>query len=351
MKVAVALSGGIDSTVTAFLLQKQGHEVIGITLEVYSAELKAGYKQTDTVLKSAIAARDLGIPHYTLDIKKDFARDIITPFCNEYLKGRTPNPCVNCDALMKFPRLVEFARKLNCDKLAAGHYARLSISDKERFYISMGTDKNKDQSYFLAMLKQETMKHLLFPLGELTKPQVRIIAIENKLHCAEVTESQEICFIPDNDYVAFIKQWTGSEPQPGDIIDKDGNILGHHNGIHRYTIGQRRGMGISAPRPLYVVSIDAEKNRIIAGYQEELESRGLRASCIHYMKKTDLNGEHVLLKTRSTQKPFPALLEVENDIVTVHFDKPQMQITPGQTAAFYNSSGDLLGSAIIEKDF
>lgn len=351
MKIAVAMSGGIDSTVTAFLLQKEGHEVTGITLEVFNPESSVNFKGTDTVFKAASAARELGISHYTLDIQSDFARNVITPFCREYLKGRTPNPCVNCDATIKFPSLIKFAKELNCEKVASGHYARLSLSEEERFYISIGADKNKDQSYFLAMLKQETMKHLIFPLGNYTKEKVRETAAQNNLNYAEGPESQEICFIPDNDYAAFIKHWTGSEPPPGDIVNTKGRIIGRHNGIHQYTIGQRRGMGIAAPRPLYVVSIDAEHNRIIAGYREELETRGLRASHIHYMKETELHGKQVLVKTRSTQEPFPARLEVANDTVTAYFDEPQIQITPGQIAAFYNTSSDILGSAVIEQNF
>ena len=220
-----------------------------------------------------------------------------------------------------------------------------------RYFIKSACDKTKDQSYFLSMLSQDILPHLLFPLGELTKDEVRSRAKKHNLHCSQRPESQEICFIPDDNYSAFIESWTGTVPRPGTIVDRDGTVIGTHNGIHRYTIGQRRGMGIAADRPLYVTGIDACANSIIAGYREQLLCSGLRASPVTYMKDTDLDNKTALVKTRSMQKHFTAKLEQKGGTVIVRFDTPQMQITPGQVAVFYNSDYEIMGSAIIREGF
>ena len=351
MKVAVAMSGGIDPTVTALLLKNQGHEVTGITLDMLGTARKRLFPDAvDTVSQAALMARELDMPHHSLDIHHDFVRDVIEPFCAEYLLGRTPNPCVRCDALIKFPRLLDLSRELGCQMVASGHYAQC-CHENGRYFIKAAYDKTKDQSYFLSMLNQDILPHLLFPLGELTKDEVRSLAEKHDLHCSQRPESQEICFIPDDNYSAFIESWTGTVPRPGTIVDKDGIVLGTHNGIHRYTIGQRRGMGIAADRPLYVTGIDAHANSIIAGYREQLLCRGLRASPITHMKDTDLDNKTALVKTRSMQKHFTAKLEQKGGTVIVRFDTPQMQITPGQVAVFYNSDYEIMGSAIIREGF
>ncbi|HPB83869.1 MAG TPA: tRNA 2-thiouridine(34) synthase MnmA, partial [Spirochaetota bacterium] len=238
--------------------------------------------------------------------------------------------------------------KMGCEKIATGHYARI-ITDKDgRSYVSMGADREKDQAYFLAMLPREILGFILLPLGGYRKEEIRAMAAERKLFFADKPESQEICFIIDGDYPSFIERHTGTVPEPGDIIDTEGRVLGKHNGIHRYTIGQRRGMGIAAPHPLYVLEIDARRNVIIAGRNEELLRKGLFAEKINYMKAPRLEGE-ALVKTRSTQPPVPAMLEEGDSGVYVHFAEPQSGISPGQAAVFYNRNGDILGGAWIVK--
>ncbi|HQP48747.1 MAG TPA: tRNA 2-thiouridine(34) synthase MnmA, partial [Spirochaetota bacterium] len=351
MKIAVAMSGGIDSSLTAILLKEQGHDIVGITARVLTEELMQGSSETDdlccttrNIIDARRVAEEYGFPHHVLDLADDFTRGVINPFCEEYFSGRTPSPCLTCNVRIKFGRLLEEARKMGCEKIATGHYARI-ITDKDgRSSVSMGADREKDQAYFLAMLPREILGFILLPLGGYRKEEIRAMAAERKLFFADKPESQEICFIIDGDYPSFIERHTGTVPEPGDIIDTEGGVLGKHNGIHRYTIGQRRGMGIAAPHPLYVLEIDARRNVIIAGRKEELLRKGLFADRINYMKATRLEGE-ALVKTRSTQPPVPAMLEEGDSGVYVHFAEPQSGISPGQAAVFYNRNGDILGGA------
>jgi len=352
MKVAIAMSGGIDSTVTALLLMEQGHEVTGIT-----ANMKTGIPPekvnpfiSDKNIEDARAiAEKFSFPHHVLDISEDFYHQVISPFCSEYLKGRTPNPCINCNPSIKFKSLIEHALHLGCDMLATGHYAGISKTDKNRYYITRGKDPVKDQSYFLYRLSQNFLSKTLFPLGDYMKTEIRDIARKYELPIAEGPESQEICFIPDEDYARFITTMTGQTPPPGNIVNSKGIVLGRHKGIHRYTIGQRRGLGVSADAPLYVIRIDADSNSIIAGFREELNVNYCTAVNIHHMKELSLDGLKVLTKTRSTQSPVPALLEETGTAVKVTFEEEQQGISPGQAAVFYSNEGHLLGGGTIDQ--
>jgi tRNA-uridine 2-sulfurtransferase len=352
MKIAVAMSGGLDSSMAALLLKESGHEITGITAELSAALISRHFGISDASSNAESArciADSFGFPHHVVNLEEDFYSLVVSPFCREYLRGKTPNPCIHCNPMIKFGRLFQFAKTLNCDKIATGHYAKIKKSESGRYYIARSAETAKDQSYFLFMLSQESMKDIVFPLGGYTKDEVRTMAEKRRLAVAQRPESQEICFIPDNRYAEFIERAAENAPGPGDIVDTRGAVIGRHRGIHAYTIGQRRGLGIAASMPLYVVGIDAEHNRIIAGHREDLETGALFAHDIHYMKETSLHDLHVMVKTRSTQKPVPALLKEEPGGILVTFIEPQIGISPGQAAVFYNDDMDVLGGGIIER--
>ena len=350
MKIAVAMSGGIDSTVAAILLKKEGHEVIGLTAKMHS-------RASNLLIESQQIADKLNIPHYTLDLTENFANEVIKPFCHKYLQGQTPNPCVICNARVKFKDLWAYALSLGCDKLATGHYVKIKVSEEGRFYLCRGRDKLKDQSYFLGLLPQKILSHLLFPLGDYTKSEIRDLSLFYNLSLNNKPESQEICFIPGNNYSAFIENYLKKEalplPSSGEVIDLKGNILGRHEGIHKYTIGQRRGLGISADRPLYVIKIMAKKNIVIIGPEEDLEDRGLLVEDLNLMKSSSIKNflkEKVWLKSRSTQKSIEVKVSKSGNGLEVTF-KGLAGITPGQLALFYNQNQAVLAAGIIKKGY
>lgn len=358
MRVAVAMSGGVDSSLTAVLLQERGYDVIGLTLKILlCADMDSAEPRYDVccspenLYDAKRIAEIYGFPHYIVDVEEDFNREIIEPFCREYLRGRTPSPCIRCNSRIKFHNLIKTAKVLGCDKLSTGHYSRLEYSEEKRYYVSAGIDRVKDQSYFLFTLTQEMLSNVLFPLGDYRKSEIRRMAQERNLPVAEKPESQEICFVLDDDYPRYIERRTGTVPPPGDIVDVKGRKIGTHKGIHRYTIGQRRGLGISAERPLYVVEIDAINNTIVAGHGEDLLRKGFSAGDVSYMKATSFDGITAFVKTRSTQKPVRATIRDDNGGVHVCFDTPQSGITPGQAAVFYDEHGGVLGGGWIERGF
>jgi len=356
-RIAVAMSGGVDSSVAAALLLEQGYDVVGITMNVYS---HLSEFCTDESLKSCCgkgAAADagrvaakLGIAHYLLDLRQPFEELVVADFIKEYALGRTPNPCIRCNQHIKFDVLMQRASKLHADFLATGHHVRIDREiDTGRFLLKKGKDKDKDQSYFLYMMTQQQLSRSLFPIGDLTKSEVRAKAKELGLPMAKRPESQEICFIPDNNYVGFLKERIPGAFQPGPIIHEDGRVLGEHEGIIHFTVGQRRGMGISAPYPLYVLDIHPKDNTVVVGPDESLYKRKLLASSLNWISKIDGIGSlAVKARVRYKHREAKAKLKVlESEHAHIEFEKPQRAITPGQAVVFYDADV-VVGGGTIE---
>jgi len=357
-RVAVAMSGGVDSSVAAALLLDQGYDVVGITMNLFSLlrEFCADESLKSCCGRGAIedanrVAAKLGINHYLLDLKQPFEELVVADFLEEYRQGRTPNPCIRCNQYIKFDVLMKRASKLDADFLATGHHARIE-EDKstERFLLRKGKDSEKDQSYFLYTMTQDQLSKTLFPIGNLTKTEVRAKAEALGLPVAQRAESQEICFIPDNNYVRFLKERIPGAFQPGPIVNEDGQVLGEHNGIIHFTVGQRRGMGISAPHPLYVLDINPRKNRVVIGPNESLYKSHLQASNLNWISKTEVIGPlSVNARIRYKHREAKANLKVlESGQVRVEFEKPQRAITPGQAVVFYDSEL-VIGGGTIEQ--
>jgi len=350
MKIAVAMSGGIDSSVTAVMLKEQGHEVVGIT-----ARFLPSSEINDVVYNAAVAdakkiAELYKFPHYEFNFSEQFQTHVIDYFCREYLSGNTPNPCVVCNRYIKFHELIKAAEDLGCEMIATGHYAVKKEADG-RFFLSMSPDHSKDQSYFLFMLTQKQLSKSIFPLGTMSKNDIRVYAAEKNLPLKDKADSQEICFIPDNEYIPFLENHTDTKTQPGNIVDSAGKVLGKHNGIYRYTIGQRRGMGIAAPVPLYVTSIDSENNLITAGPKEELLIRSFKTRDCYHMKYEIKEEVKVMIKARSTQSPVEGTVQRIDDHFNIIFTEPQIGISPGQSAVFYDMDNDVIGGGIIDKAY
>jgi len=349
-RVVVAMSGGVDSSVAAALLVEQGYEVVGVTLHIWprflSSEAESGCCSLDAVDDARRVCQMLGIPHYVFNLRELFEKEVIGNFREEYLKGRTPNPCIVCNQRIKFGALLERAVGLGADKLATGHYARLGFIDG-RHVLMKGKDPLKDQSYALYQLTQRQLARLLFPLGELTKDDTRKKAQALGLRTAKKPESQDICFIPDNDYRRFLQEYAPGSLRPGPIVDTEGNLLGSHQGVAFYTIGQRKGLGLSMPVPMYVVDILPESNTVVVGDEKAAYGRALLAEDVNFIAIPQLDGPmKVETKIRYRVKPVPATIRPTPQGVITEFVKPQRAITPGQSAVWYQ--GDVVvGEGII----
>jgi len=343
MKIAVAMSGGVDSSVAAALLKEAGHDVTGITMRV-TDDTRAGTDAAD------IAER-LGITHRVVDLKDIFRTKIIDYFCGEYGRGRTPNACVACNRYIKFGAMREEAAKTGAEYFATGHYARIEKDSRGKYILKKGRDRNKDQSYFLCQLTQEQLGRTVFPAGEMTKNEVRKKAAELGLPAATRPESQEICFIPDNDHAAFVERYTAETSRPGPIIDLGGRTLGRHRGITSYTIGQRKGLGIAAAEPLYVTAIESASNAVVVGTKEQIYDTELIAGGLNWLASEP--PEHpisVKAKIRYRHAEAEATVEPREDgQVYVKFSLPQAAITPGQTVVFYDGDNVLGGGTIIKR--
>jgi len=359
MKVVVAMSGGVDSSVTAALLKEGGYEVIGATMQIRpsneladEAERFGGCCGLGAVADAKRVAYKLGIPHYVMNFRDLFAQKVIANFCREYSLGRTPNPCIRCNEYIKFDALLTRAKELEADFVATGHYARIERDEVSgRYLLKKGVDRRKDQSYVLYVMTQNQLRHALMPLGGFTKERVRQVAGELGLPVADKAESQEICFIPDGDYTRFLKEYMPQAAKPGPVLDREGNTLGEHRGILFYTIGQRKGLGISAREPLYVVAIDRERNAIIVGTKREVYGDELIAANLNWIGIESLEQPLELkAKIRYRHREADAVITpiLSEDRVHVKFKQPQMAMTRGQAIVFYHKDS-VVGGGTIEQ--
>ena len=355
MKAIVAMSGGVDSSVAAYLLQKEGHEVIGLSFELWdSRDLKDSNVccSVETIRLAKSVAHKLGIEHHTVDVRDAFYTHVIEEFCASYLKGTTPNPCILCNKHIKFDFLMKKAEEFGADAIVTGHYARTGKAqntDNNRFLLKKGADPKKDQSYVLYVMTQSELAKTLFPLGEMKKEETREIAKELDLATAMRAESQEICFVGDDKYVDFIEKFSPESLRPGPIVDTSGKIIGEHKGIAFYTIGQRKRLGISSLIPHYVADIDRKTNTITVGSRKEAMKRTLIIKELNWISLESLtNPLAVHVKIRSTMKEAAAVISpLENERVSVEFEDLQWAPASGQSAVFY--SGDIvIGGGIIE---
>lgn len=337
-KVAVAMSGGVDSSLTAALLLERGFEVIGVTMFLDNDE---------NIIDARRVAEHLGIAHYVADFRKTFRAEVEDYFVNEYLRGRTPNPCVRCNKFVKFGALMDFATDLGADYLATGHYAQIIFED-DRFKLKKAVDVKKDQSYVLYNLTADKLAKILLPLGGFSKSETRKLAEELNLPVANKPDSQEICFVPNDDYKNFISRREPSAQalQAGVIVDSSGKVLGSHNGVANYTIGQRKGLGIAAPNPLYVTRLDVDKKKIVVGTNDELFTTTLTAIETHWIYKPTLPAT-LQAKIRYGAKFSTCTVLDTGNSLCVTFNESQRAITPGQSIVFYDGD-EVLGGAIID---
>jgi tRNA-specific 2-thiouridylase len=352
VRVVVGMSGGVDSSAAAALLVEQGYDVVGITLKLWPqdcisrAEDKCCGPQAVTDARSV--SHKLNIPYYLVDEAEDFQKQVINYFAEEYKAGRTPNPCVMCNEKLKFGTLISRARQLGAEYVATGHFARVE-RNKGRHLLKRGRDSRKDQSYFLFSLKQEQLARSLFPLGELTKGDTRHVAHEHQLKTADKEESMEICFVPDKDYGKFLQQSKLVEKHKGDIVDLHGRVLGQHDGIEFYTIGQRKGLGISSPKPLYVIELDTKSNRVIVGDESALERDEFNVErCNWILFDTPPVKLEVTAKIRYNHPGTAATVAPDgNGGARVKLHTPQRAITPGQACVFYDDELVVGGGWIV----
>ena len=369
--IAVAMSGGVDSSAVAAMLRAEGHNVIGLTMQLWNQRRLASHAgmpesvqgrccSIDDVYDARRVAETLGIPYYVVNHEERFERDVVRPFVEEYLAGRTPIPCSLCNNHLKFDQLLIVARQIGADQIATGHYAQVVFDEPcGRWLLKRPTDRSKDQTYFLFGLTQEQLSRTLFPLGGMTKPDVRELARKHSLAIAEKPDSQEICFVPGGDYKRFLEAYlseqrsgsTGGDRDTlaGEMVTSDGKVIGEHAGVHNFTVGQRKGLGIATGSPLYVIQIKNDNRQVVVGKDEELYSRTLRTHRVNLISTDELREPmRVAVKIRHKHQPAAALIESAgpNEIL-VTFDEPQRALTPGQAAVFYD--GDIVvGGGWIE---
>src|SRR3954452_19184827 len=353
--IAVAMSGGVDSSTVAAVLRSEGHNVIGLTMQLWNQRRLAGREgmpqsvqgrccSLDDVCDAGRVARQSGIPYYVVNHEESFEREVVRPFVEEYLSGRTPIPCSLCNNHLKFDQLLTVAQEIGAERVATGHYAGLTYDDaRGRWLLKRPADHSKDQTYFLFGLTQEQLSRTLFPLGNMTKPEVRELAKKHGLALAEKPDSQEICFVPGGDYKNFIDAYLAEEGESlpdtsGELVTSDGKVVGEHGGIHNFTVGQRKGLGVATGSPLYVIQIKGDARQVVVGNSEDLYMRSLRAHRVNLISVEELKEPmRVTVKIRHRHEAAAAMLEKSGeDEVLVTFDQPQRAVTPGQAAVFYD---------------
>lgn len=353
--IAVAMSGGVDSSTVAAMLRAEGHNVIGLTMQLWNQRRLAGKEgmpessqgrccSLDDVYDARRVAQQIGIPYYVVNHEERFERDVIRPFVQEYVSGRTPIPCSLCNNHLKFDQLLIVAQQIGSTRVATGHYARVAFDHaRGRWLLKRPADASKDQTYFLFGLTQEQLSRTLFPLGDMTKPEVRVLAHKHGLALAEKPDSQEICFVPGGDYKRFIDAYLSEQGEKlpdtaGDLVTTNGDVIGEHGGIHNFTVGQRKGLGVAMGSPLYVIQISGANKQVIVGGEEHLYSRTLRTRRVNLIAVDDLHEPmRVTVKIRHRHEAAAAVIErIGDDEILATFDEPQRAVTPGQAAVFYD---------------
>lgn len=341
------MSGGVDSSVSALLLKKQGYEVIGATLELFAG---SSCCNTQTYLDAKNICNSIGIPHFTYDCKEAFQKFVIADFIEAYANCKTPNPCIECNKYMKFGFLWEKAQELGCNYIATGHYAKTEYDEKyQKWVLKKSKNAKKDQSYVLWNMPKNLVEHVLFPLADFeSKEEIREMARRYHLKVANKPDSEDICFVPDGNYKKFLETHSEIKPKAGDIVNRKGEILGKHQGLYNYTIGQRKGLGISNPVPLFVIGFNKAKNQVIVGEEKELYKKEILVSSINLLLVDKIEEMDVEVKTRYSSKMAKAKLTQEGEKIKVIFEEPQRAITPGQSAVLYKGDIVLGGGKIVE---
>lgn len=350
-KAIIAMSGGVDSSVAAFLMKSQNYQCIGATMKLYDNEdIGLSGERTccsvDDIDDARAVANKLGIPYYVMNFKEEFDKKVIDKFVSTYEAGGTPNPCIDCNRYLKFEKLMQRMQELDFDYVVTGHYADI-VNENGRYLLKKGKDLSKDQSYVLYSLTQYQLAHTLFPLGKYSKDEIRAIAEKNGFVNAKKKDSQDICFVPDGDYASFIERYTGQIYPEGDFVDKMGNIIGRHNGMIRYTIGQRKGLGLSIGHPVYVCAKNIEKNQVVVGNNDDLFSNHLTAENFNWIIEKPKESITCMAKTRYNMKEVPCTAYVNGDSVEVEFVNPVRAVTTGQAVVLYDGDYVLGGGTIV----